>query len=69
MGYWNSDEEGRSFRGKLLWGDAPADVIDKAIADVVAIFQRDLGRVPSKETLLAGFKFSLGGYEAGPNAI
>lgn len=63
MGYWNGDAEGNSFRGDLTWGDAPADIVDDAIIQIVDIFQRDVGRKPTKEELLAGFKFSWNGYD------
>jgi hypothetical protein len=39
MGYWRSNEEGHSFEGSLTWGDAPADVMDEAIDNIIAIFK------------------------------
>lgn len=61
MGYWHSNEEGHSFTGELTWGDAPADVLDDAVDEIIKIFERDVGRKPTKTELIAGMKFSLGG--------
>lgn len=63
MGYWRSNEEGHSFRGKLTWGDDPADEMDNAIANIVDIFERDLERKPTKAEIIAGVRFSLGTYK------
>lgn len=63
MGWWEQDENGHSFvvGSGLVWGDGPADIFDSAIADVEEKFQREHGRGPTSEELLAGLKFALRG--------
>lgn len=65
MGYWESASNGASFAqdSNLIWGDAPADVMDDAIERVVGVFLEDLGRVPKIDEIRAGLEFSLGIYE------
>src|SRR4051812_2636262 len=68
MGYWATDPEGHSFvtKGadvKMIWGDAPADVMDEALAKIVKIFQEDVGRKPTMEELIAGVRFAGGGLD------
>lgn len=64
MGYWQTNEHGHSFAQgidgdePMLWGDAPADVMDEALAQIIAAFRSDLGRAPSLEELKAGLLFS-----------
>jgi hypothetical protein len=66
MGYWQTNEQGHSFAHgidsdtdeAMLWGDAPADVMDAALVRIIAAFRRDLGRSPSLEELKAGLLFS-----------
>lgn len=65
MGYWDSDEEGNSFTGNLVWGDAPADIMDDAISLIVKVFEQDVGRKPTAVELLAGFRFSWNAYGEG----
>jgi hypothetical protein len=62
MGWWNQDRNGHSFSGAgdLVWGDKPADIIDRALDEIVAVFRDEWGRAPTKCELLAGVKFSIG---------
>lgn len=62
MGYWNQDREGHSLIVEdtgLVWGDAPADAIDDALAAIVSAFKEDVGRLPTKGEIRAGLEFSL----------
>ena len=61
MGYWEQDAEGHSFvRGThLIWGDAPADIMGTALDEIVAVFKRDVGRLPTETEVKAGLLFSL----------
>jgi hypothetical protein len=69
MGWWRAGRDGSSLHAEetgLVWGDGPADILDDAIDRIVAEFQRDYGRKPSRDELEAGLKFSLGTYEEEP---
>lgn len=55
MGYWGEDGE--------VWGDSPADIMGDAVAQMIAVFTRDMGRLPTKVELLQGIYFTLGGPE------
>ena len=65
MGWWPQDTKGRSFfknsRRDMVWGDGPADIMDKALAEIDGEFQETYGRPASREELRAGLLFSLGG--------
>jgi hypothetical protein len=66
MGWWRAGKDGSSLHREetgLVWGDGPADIMDDAIDKIVAEFQRDYGRKPSRDELTAGLLFSLGAYE------
>lgn len=68
MGYWTTDKSGNSFAvnedgPEMLWGDAPADIVDDALDQIVNAFREDVGRKPTKAELHAGLEFSLGIYE------
>jgi len=67
MGWWSTNKEGHSFAENdgngMVWGDAPADVIDNAVAEIVKIFREDWGRPPIKDELIAGVRFSLAVYD------
>lgn len=65
MGYWHASPEGHSFADSspLVWGDSPADVMDNAVEKIIAAFQRDLGREPSKPEMISGLLFSLNTYD------
>ena len=68
MGWWDQNIKGESFRSDsndLVWGDRPADIIDSAIVEIERAFISEFGRPPSQKELLAGFQFSLRGYEPG----
>ena len=58
MGWWKTDETGKSFapRGELTWGDIPADRMGE-IMDEFAIV---CGRHPTLEEIVAGYRFSIG---------
>lgn len=62
MGWWDTNKQGESFAKEpeveMLWGDAPADILDDAIVNIVKVFQRDLGRKPTVDELIAGMRFS-----------
>lgn len=65
MGYWSTNEQGRSFTEadngeELVWGDQPADVLDEAIQKIKALFLHDVGRLPSVAEMRAGVEFSFG---------
>ena len=65
MGYWRQGEDGSSLHREetgLVWGDAPADIVDLAIGEIIIAFERDMGRKPLKAEIEAGIKFSLGIY-------
>lgn len=64
MGYWNQTREGMSLITKptgLVWGDAPADAMDKMLTAVVTAFMEDLGRMPTEDEIRAGLEFSMSG--------
>lgn len=66
MGYWNQSAQGHSLLAEptgLVWGDAPADIIDNALDAIVEAFQRDLGRRPLKAEIEAGILFSLSNFK------
>lgn len=66
MGYWNATAAGTSLQFEdtgILWGDAPADILDAAIAAIVKTFVEDVGRRPTKTEIRAGLEFSLGGFD------
>ena len=65
MGWWEHGRDGHSFtrssvddNNLMLWGDGPADIIDNALYRIKIEFLRDLGRMPSKDEIIAGIKFS-----------
>lgn len=65
MGWWEHGLEGHSFvrssdddDNLMMWGDGPADEIDNAIHRIKIEFLRDLGRMPSKQEIIAGIMFS-----------
>ena len=62
MGYWNQTEEGHSLIQEdtgLIWGDSPADIMDKAIDKIIKLFQKDWNRNPTEQEIKAGLLFSL----------
>lgn len=66
MGYWNTSKDGVSLYRKptgMIWGDEPADAVDKALADIVGVFLRDVGRPPTLDEIKAGFAFSLRAFD------
>ena len=60
MGYWKQGEDGHSFalESELVWGDAPADIMGQALAEIIAVFQQDRERLPTQAELNAGLLFS-----------
>jgi hypothetical protein len=61
MGWWNSAPGGESlmpYETGLMWGDGPADIMDRAIEEIAVAFKRDLGRPPTLDELVAGLRFS-----------
>jgi hypothetical protein len=56
MGYWNNNKP--ETEGEV-WGDAPADIMDDAVAAIVWAFVRDMGRKPTKQEIQTGLRFSL----------
>lgn len=63
MGYWRQNEQGASLQceGNMIWGDRPADIMDKALKGIMAAFLRDRDRLPTEEEIKAGLLFSLRG--------
>lgn len=67
MGWWRQSEAGDSLltesiteeEGELVWGDAPADVIDNALAAIDEAFLEAWDRQPTVAELRAGFEFSV----------
>jgi hypothetical protein len=61
MGYWKQGEDGHSFAldSELIWGDSPADIMGAALKEIIAVFHRDRGRLPSENEIKAGLLFSL----------
>jgi hypothetical protein len=60
MGYWKQiHAKDATYEG--VWGDPPADILDDALLQIMAVFVKDIGRLPSRAEMLAGIEFSLGG--------
>lgn len=61
MGWWQTDETGKSFvpKSKLTWGDIPADRMNEIMDE----FASCLRRYPTLEEVVAGYRFSIGGRE------
>jgi hypothetical protein len=56
MGWW---EQGP----RDVWGDGPADHIDLALSAIVAEFEAEWGRKPTKDEIRAGLEFSLAAFD------
>ena len=66
MGWWSTNKEGASLlveQTGMLWGDSVADIVDDAVDKIVTVFKEDVGRPPTKDELVAGFRFSLNVYD------
>ncbi len=62
MGWWNQSAAGESLMPEetgLVWGDPVADILDYAIDEIDAEFERLWGRRASREELVAGMLFSI----------
>jgi hypothetical protein len=66
MGYWNMKGEQSALFVEVpeeeitgVWGDRPADTIVYAIVEIVAQFEVDLGRRPTKQEIRNGLMFAL----------
>jgi hypothetical protein len=62
MGYWNQGRDGTSLHTEdtgLIWGDAPADVMDAAVRQINAAFIADIGRPATADEIRAGLEFAL----------
>jgi hypothetical protein len=61
MGYWKQSANGESLQleGDLIWGDQPADILDAALKEIIAVFKRDRERAPTADEIKAGLLFSL----------
>lgn len=61
MGIWEQDSSGYSFSGdgKTVWGDPFADIMDDAVAKIIASFEECLGRPPTVGEIKSGLRFSL----------
>lgn len=77
MGWWSQGASGgiAEFTGgpateerEQYWGDGPADILDNALAEIVAEFQRAWQRKPYVDELRRGLEFSLGAYEEDDDA-
>jgi len=60
MGYW-AEREATNETPLQVWGDSPADAMDDALAKVVKVFKRDIGRNPTAFELERGLQFALCG--------
>lgn len=64
MGWWNQNVDGVGVTvggdGSLMWGDAPADLIDDAIVEAILAFRDGVGRYPTAAEVWAGLLFSAG---------
>lgn len=62
MGWWDTNKKGESFakepHAEMVWGDAPADILDDAILKIVKVFEENVGRKPTVDELVAGVLFS-----------
>ena len=69
MGWWTADAAelrnagAEDAKTHPMWGDVPADILGNAVDEIVAQFQEDLGRRPTKAELRDGLDFTLGVYE------
>lgn len=67
MGWWTQNEQGESFAHaegeEMLWGDSCADAMGHALDGIVAEFEKDLQRRPTKAEVRAGLEFSLGTWD------
>ena len=63
MGWWEQNEQGRSFAQAeteiMVWGDGPADIIDNAVDSIDKEFMSTYGRKATKAELLACLSFSV----------
>jgi hypothetical protein len=62
MGYWNQGRDGTSLHTEdtgLIWGDAPADVMDEALFGIRVLFSAHVGRPPTADEIRAGLEFAL----------
>lgn len=62
MGYWRQTEDGHSMAMEetgLIWGDQPADIMFDALDKIIAVFKRDVERLPTEDEVKAGLLFSL----------
>jgi hypothetical protein len=72
MGWWSAgahggisgvlDEPSETEREEY-WGDSPADIMDDALARIVAEFEEAWGRKPYRSEIEKGLQFSLGIYK------
>ena len=63
MGYWKTPTDSKTVTTPTIWGDAPADMIDMALAKVIEVFTEAVGRKPTKLEIRQGLEFSLGGFD------
>jgi hypothetical protein len=63
MGWWGASEEGHSLQpdSEIMWGDAPADILDNALDEIDKAFKSEVGRLPTQTELKSGLLFALGG--------
>jgi len=63
MGWWQITKTPVRSPGAtgMLWGDELADIMDGALDQIKAAYQREWGRPVTRSELEAGFQFSLGG--------
>lgn len=62
LGWWNQTADGTSLvveETGLVWGDGPADILDKALDEIRDMFVEVWGRRPTRIELTAGLLFSL----------
>lgn len=62
MGYWQQTKDGHSLTMEdtgLIWGDQPADIMGAALDEIIRVFTRDRGCLPTEAEVKAGLMFSL----------
>lgn len=66
MGWWKGLSPLSALAGEEsenVWGDGPADILDKAIDDIATEFEEYFERRPTKDEIRSGIEFALSGYD------
>jgi hypothetical protein len=61
MGWWKMNESGgiSETETRSLMGDDPADIMDKALGDIIVCYNNDLKRQPTEKELRGCMSFCL----------